>query len=86
MSNEAHISQLADISKHPAWALICDKFKRDHEAIRDASMGSDDDKKANELRVAYRMVKEFNPEKMRDTLFKIAVRQNNKDTPVQPMD
>ena len=78
MNANEQVSALASLEKHPGFALLCAKFAKEQEAVRDAAMDATTDDEANKLRFAHKKLAEFRPEKLRDTAYAIAKREADK--------
>lgn len=86
MSPEAQIPALAILGRDPGFSLLCERFKKDLDALRDECMTCEDDVKANKLRAAWQKMSAFDPEKQRTVLFSIAKREAAKANGPQPME
>lgn len=75
MIPEAQVSALTQLEATDGFKLVCEKFKRDRDALRDEAMDCDDDAKAAKLRAAWKKLGEFDPEKLRRTACSIARKQ-----------
>lgn len=78
MIPEAQIPALAELGRHPAWVLLCERFKKDADALRERAMLAKTDDEANKLRAAWNEISAFDPERQRLVLVGIARREAGK--------
>ena len=75
MIPEAQVSALTQLAATDGFKLLCEKFQRDRDALRNEAMDCEDDVKAAKLRAAWKKLGEFDPEKLRTSAHAIAHRQ-----------
>jgi len=64
-SPEAQAAALLQLAATEGFKLVCEKFSRDRDALRNEAMDCEDDVKAAKLRAAWKKLREFDPEKLR---------------------
>ncbi len=78
MTAHEQVSALAALEKHPGFALLCAKFAKEQDAVRELAMDAMTDDEANKLRFAHKKLSEFRPDKLRDAAYAIAKREADK--------